>query len=83
MIAIEVLTDPELAIGPPTELLVRGATVGGGPRARYAVTADGQRFLIGTAQLPSTGAGTSGAARTRVNVVLNWTEELKDRVPVP
>ena len=83
MIAIEVLTDPELAIGPPTELFVRGATVGGGPRARYAVTVDGQRFLIGTAQLPSTGAATSGAARTRVNVVLNWTEELKERVPVP
>ena len=84
MIVIDVSTDPGLAIGPPTELFVRSAPVGGGgPRARYTVTADGNRFLMSAAQLPSGGAGPSGDARTRVNVVFNWVEELKERVPVP
>ena len=84
MIAIDVSTDPELVLGQPTELFVRSAPVGGGgPRARYTVTADGQRFLMSAAQLPSASAGASGDARTRVNVVFNWVEELKERVPVP
>ena len=83
MIAIEISTDPELAIGSPTELFVRSPPIGtGGPRARYTVTADGQRFLMSAAQLPSAGA-TADGARARVNVVFNWTEELKERVPVP
>ena len=44
------------SVGPPTELFVRSAAIGGGgPRARYAVTADGQRFLMSSAQLPSAG----------------------------
>ena len=66
MIAIEISTDPELAIGPPTELFVRSPPIGGGgPRARYTVTADGHRFLMNAAQLPSAGAGGRTHARER------------------
>jgi len=41
----------------------------------YDVTPDGQRFLM---LKPSEQAQ---AARTQINVVLNWFEELKRRVP--
>jgi serine/threonine-protein kinase len=44
----------------------------------FAVTADGQRFLV---TVP-VGGGTGGTApRPRINVVLNWFEELKRLVP--
>ena len=46
---------------------------------RFAATADGQRFLV---TVPA-GTGETGdtAAGPRINVVLNWFEELKQRVP--
>jgi len=42
----------------------------------YDVTSDGARFLM----IKDTAGGTD--ARPRVNVVLNWTQELLERVPV-
>jgi Tol biopolymer transport system component len=49
---------------------------GGGPYHTYAVSPDGQRFLI--ARSPSTDQQTTA---TPIVVVLNWQEELKQRVP--
>ncbi len=43
-------------------------------RANYDVTPDGQRFVM---VKPSEQQG----AATQINVVLNWFEELKQRVP--
>ena len=83
MMVVEVSTDPELTIGPAAELFAGGVrTSGGGQRARYAVTPDGQRFLMSGAVLPSAEAGAGGGAPARVNLVLNWFEELKRLVPV-
>lgn len=42
----------------------------------YDVSRDGQRFLM----IKSASTGTAGALPT-ITVVLNWTEELKARVP--
>jgi serine/threonine-protein kinase len=84
MMVVAVATEPTLAVGPPTELF-RGSPspVGGSsPRARYAVTADGQRFLMSTSLLAS-GESDSEKTGSTIHVVLNWTEELKQRVPVP
>ena len=83
MMAVEVSTDPVLTVGPPNELFAGGGPVGGGgARAMFTVTDDGQRFLMSRAVLPSDRAETV-AARHRVIVVRNWVEELKERVPVP
>jgi hypothetical protein len=41
----------------------------------YDVSADGQRFLM------LKPAEQAQASPTQINVVLNWTEELKQRVP--
>ena len=43
--------------------------------AFYDVAADGQRFLMIKSSVPDPGA-------QQMNVVLNWFEELKQRVPV-
>ena len=47
-------------------------------RRNYDVTADGERFvvLLGT-------TGVAEAVDPRINIVLNWFEELNGRVPVP
>jgi Tol biopolymer transport system component len=81
MMVVEVTTDPALTVGAPKELFA-GRRMGGtgGPRPRYAVTADGQRFLMSAALLPT---GEPGARMLpKVVVVQNWIEELKERVPV-
>ena len=46
-------------------------------RANYDVAPDGQRFVM-----IQEGGQDSGAPQ-QINVVLNWFEELKRRVPVP
>ena len=66
--------DDELEVGNP-EMLFEGPIVGGsGPFAGYDVTPDGERFIMTFA---------NRAATTPYVVVLNWFEELKEKVPLP
>ena len=51
------------------------AALNGGVRANYDVSPDGQRFLM------LKPVGQERTAPTQINVVLNWTEELKRLVP--
>ena len=81
MMVVDVSTDPTLTVGPPRELFQGGAYEGGSSRAKYAVTADGSRFLMSASRATSTEM--AGGTRPRVVVVQNWVEELKARVPVP
>ena len=48
-------------------------------RRNFDVSADGQQFILAHA-VGSTG---ETQASPRINVVLNWIEELKERVPIP
>ena len=50
--------------------------VQGGPGSDYAVAPDDQRFVMVRQ------AEQDSAAAQQINVVLNWFEELKQRVPV-
>jgi serine/threonine-protein kinase len=74
--SVSISTQPSFTVGTPTPV---GSAVplpgAGGPR-NYDVTGDGKRF-IGTMRhvLPGTGAH-------QIQVVLNWSEELKQRVPM-
>jgi len=79
MMMVEVSTDPVLTVGPPVELFAGSSPGGGSPTARYDVTADGQRFLMSAGLLASGEAGSG--PRPKVIIVLNWVEELKERVP--
>jgi Tol biopolymer transport system component len=67
MMVADIGTQPELRAGKPRVLF-------DGPyRAEYDVTADGQHFVM--VQSPEE------SAPRQINVVLNWLEELKRRVP--
>ena len=72
MMAVDVATRPELALSSPRVLFEQryayGTTL---TAANYDVSPDGQRFLMVKDE-----PGVS-----RLNLVLNWTEELKRLVP--
>jgi hypothetical protein len=72
IMAVSTETTPTFKYGTPRLLFEKAllATLGG-----YDVTPDGKRFLIiRSRETEQTGA--------QINVVLNWFEELKQRVPV-
>jgi len=81
MMAVRVATSPALTVGPPTELFQGSSTRAGSPRADYAVTADGRRFLMSSERLGSGLMKNAVAARPKITIVLNWFEEVQQRVP--
>jgi Tol biopolymer transport system component len=73
MIAVNVSTGTELGLSPPVRLFEQPYAYGLALSiASYDVSADGQRFLMVK----------SADGSNHLNVVLNWSEELKQRVPV-
>jgi hypothetical protein len=81
MMAVDVSTStPEFQVGLPKPLF--RAPISGGSLStttnvtRYDVTADGTKFLINAVRPERT-----AAEATPITVVLNWQEELKQRVP--
>ena len=78
MMVVEVQTQPTFTAGKP-RLLFEGAYGANGPTAAgafYSVSPDGQRFLMTKAP------DQQQTSLTQINVVLNWFEELKKKVPV-
>ncbi len=76
MMAVDITAQASFAAGKPRQLFEGHYLTGGGyARANYDVSPDGQRFLM---LRPVEG---EQAAPTQINVVLNWTEELKRLVP--
>ena len=74
--AVAVSTDGTFERGVPTLLFEGPYQWAFNGIASYDVTADGERFLM-IARDPSE------ATEMQLNVVLNWFEELKARVPIP
>jgi Tol biopolymer transport system component len=79
--AVGVETAPVFKPGTPKKLFSRSPYLGGGatPGTPWDIHPDGKRFLM--MKLPGTGPSTAAGPR-KINIVLNWTEELKQRVPV-
>ena len=75
MMAVEIRTQPSLSAGKPRVLFEGPYLLTPGTLPNYDVSPDGQRFLM---LKPTQQAR---AAPTQINVVLNWFEELKQRVP--
>ena len=63
MMAVEVATAPTLTVGEPRALFPGSLSPGGSPRARYAVTGDGQRFLMNARWLVAGDAGQAEGPR--------------------
>jgi serine/threonine-protein kinase len=84
VVAASAKTDPAFSVETP-KMLFRGTYVNAvlayddWDFATWDVSPDGKQFLM----MKETGAAATGGGRTRkINVVLNWFEELKQRVPV-
>ena len=74
MMAVDITTQPRFSSGKPRELFAGEYLEQGQAGIQYDVSPDGLRFLTVKASEPATSA-------TQINVVLNWSEELKRRVP--
>jgi serine/threonine protein kinase/Tol biopolymer transport system component len=75
MVAVDISTQPGFSAGKPRMLFEGHYVPTPGTNSNYDVSADGQRFLM---LKPSESAQ---VAPTQINVVLNWFEELKQKVP--
>jgi len=75
MMTVDISTQPGFAAGRPRMLFEGRYEPSPLTFPNYDVSPDGQRFLM---VKPSESAG---AAPTQINVVLNWFEELKQKVP--
>jgi serine/threonine-protein kinase len=77
MMAVEITTQPAFAAGRPTMLFEGDYLASPFPATgvTYDVTPDGRRFLMIK--------DASTEQPTQINVVVNWFEELKRRVPIP
>ena len=72
-LAVDVTAEPEFRAGPPRELFEAEDYVRI-PGRDYDVARDGQGFVVVV--------GTSSDAAQEMHVVVNWFEELKERVPI-
>ena len=79
VMAVAVETKPTFSLGIPKTLfrsMCVGPTVGEG--TPWDISPDGKRFLM--MKEPGSPAS-AGGAPLKINIVLNWFEELKQRVP--
>jgi serine/threonine protein kinase/Tol biopolymer transport system component len=75
MMAVDIAMQPSLSVGKPNMLFEGPYLPTTGTVPNYDVSPDGQRFLM--VKPPEQ----AGVAPTQINVVLNWFEELKQKVP--
>ena len=73
MMAVDIVTQPTFRAG-KAHLLFERTFAKGGPWRNYDVSRDGRRFLM----LKPT---SEDVTITQMNVVLNWFEEVTERVP--
>jgi hypothetical protein len=75
MMAVDIATQPSFAAGKPRMLFEGKYTPTAATFPYYDVSPDGQRFLM------LKPVESQASAPTQMNVVLNWFEELKQKVP--
>jgi Tol biopolymer transport system component len=76
MMAVDIITQSGFTAGKPHMLFEGPFLLSPGTLPNYDVSPDGQHFLMLKPTEPAQ------AAPTQINVVLNWFEELKQKVPV-
>ena len=77
--SVDVVTEPEFAFSNEQTLPIEGFTVVGYYRD-YDITPDGERLVM---VFPANQTDGGESALSRINVVLNWDQELLERVPIP
>ena len=79
MFAVDIRMEPAFSFGKPSPLPIDVVVQQIGNPRNYDITPDGKQFLV---VLPASETGTNQRQALQINVVLNWLEELKQRVPV-
>ena len=77
MMVVDIRTNPDFSVGVPRLLFEIHTFHGTIPSRTYDVALDGRRFLMPQFDEPEP------QPVTKLRVVLNWSEELKEQVPVP
>ena len=77
--SVDIFTEPNFEFSNEQTLPIKYFTVVQFHRD-YDITPDGERFLM---VFPAGQDSSAEPARPQINIVLNWFEELKERVPVP
>jgi Tol biopolymer transport system component len=77
--SVDIVTEPAFSFSNEQTLPIEGFNVTRGYRD-YDMSPDGERLLM---VFPADQADPGEPARDQINIVLNWFEELKERVPVP
>jgi serine/threonine-protein kinase len=83
VMAVSVKTEPSFNIVATPQILFRGtyvqqSSIEGTP---WDISPDGKRFLMMKPPAPTGGAPAAEGPR-KINIVVNWFEELKQRVPI-
>ena len=78
MVRVSIDAGPPLSVGSPEVLFAYDHFHPGSGSRIYDIAPDGQRFLLLSGE-----SGQGGTGQLQVNVVLNWFEDLKERVPIP
>jgi serine/threonine-protein kinase len=77
--SVDIVTEPAFAFSNEQTLPVEGFNVVASYRD-YDISPDGERLLM---VFPADQPDSGDPSRPQINIVLNWFEELKERVPVP
>src|SRR5262249_53416689 len=76
--AVDIRTEPSFASGKPLQLPIPGIVWDANAPRNFDITPDG-RFVV---LIPASQTETNRQRTSQINLVLNWSEELKQRVPV-
>ena len=79
VVAVSVTTQPTFAVGNPAPVAGGLPNSSGQNPRNYDIAPNGQRFIFTAVDAGQTQSG--AAAAPQIQVVLNWFEELKARVP--
>jgi hypothetical protein len=79
LMAVTVKTQPTFTFSDPVALPIAQIVVGPTGTRNYDITPDGKRFIV---ILNAAQSQTETRSPLQIQIVLNWFEELKQRVPV-
>jgi hypothetical protein len=77
--SVDIVTEPAFGFSNEQTLPVEGFNVVANYRS-FDMSPDGKRLFM---MFPADQSDSGEPARPQINIVLNWFEELKERVPVP
>jgi len=77
LFSVAIRTQPTFTFGNPVALPIKGFSQRNGSYRDYDITPDGKQFLV---MLPPDASARDASQAPQIQVVLNWTEELKQRM---